>query len=60
MRKMRHIHNEGHQTRLFDTSFYLEFMEDWTMNSLKSGVFNVVKNLDISVGKLFFLFVVRL
>lgn len=43
------LQNEGHQTRLFDTSFYSEFMEDWTMNSLKSGVFNVVKNLDIPV-----------
>ncbi len=41
------LKKEGHETALFDTSFYSEFMDKETLNSIKSGVFREIKNLKI-------------
>lgn len=43
------LKNEGHETALFDTSFYPEFMNKEYLNNIKSGIAKVVKNLKIKL-----------
>lgn len=41
------IKNEGHETAVFDTSFYVDFMDEWEFNALSAGIWKVVDNLSI-------------
>lgn len=43
------LKQDGHETVIFDTSFYKEFMEDWVWNTVEAGVFKMVNNLKIPV-----------
>ncbi len=45
------LKEEGHETDLFDTSFYLEFMDKWSLNTINGWVFKVVENLKIEPKK---------
>jgi anaerobic magnesium-protoporphyrin IX monomethyl ester cyclase len=39
--------NDGHKTEVFDTSFYVDFIDPWEFNHLKAGIWKVVDNLSI-------------
>ena len=41
------VRNEGHKTEVFDTSFYLDFIDPWEYNHSKAGIWKVVDNLSI-------------
>ena len=32
------VQNAGHETAVFDTSFYPDFLEPWEFNQLKAGI----------------------
>ncbi len=41
------VRHDGHETEVFDTSFYLDFIDPWEFNHLKAGIWKVVDNLSI-------------
>ena len=45
------VKNEGHVTDVFDTSFYVDFLDPWEFNHLKAGIWKVVDNLAIEPKK---------
>lgn len=45
------VKNDGHETEVFDTSFYLDFIDPWEFNHLKAGIWKIVDNLSIEPKK---------
>lgn len=41
------IKNNGHETKIFDTSFYIKISSDYEKYMSKSGVYKIVENLEI-------------